>query len=235
MVPLTQVNGKINMRTESRTHGAVLRRTLGCAGCGTEKPAQSSQEPRAWCHIRESSPHTWSVSCTPALARLQLFPLKSSKSFGDEGWMLAILRTPLLFISCVFWNQLPRYPAWWESAPASFRQTAAWLKWKCYFPENAPRTAPAISWLLTWPENKSISRSKSICFPSFSSSLTFNYAIQSETIAPQPQQYPDLQVWATMSTGYVEIRQRTAIISLILQDSTPRSQLLATFFCPFPD
>lgn len=126
MVPLTQVNGKINMRTESRTHGAVLRRTLGCAGCGTEKPAQSSQEPRAWCHICESSPHTCSVSCTPALARLQLFPLKSSKSFGDEGWMLAILRTPLLFISCVFWNQLPRYPAWWESATASGRLQPGW-------------------------------------------------------------------------------------------------------------
>lgn len=63
-----------------------------------------------------------------------------------------------------------------------------------YFPEIPVRTAPAISWLYTRPQNRTVSSSKSICFFSFSSSLTFKYAIKSGTIAPQSQQHPDLQI-----------------------------------------
>lgn len=65
--------------------------------------------------------HTCTVSRTPSLAWLQLFPLKSSKSFGDGGWMLAILRTPLLFILCVFWKQLLKYQDCWERTTFSGR------------------------------------------------------------------------------------------------------------------
>lgn len=63
---------------------------------------------------------------------------------------------------------------------------------QAYFPEIPVRAAPAISWLYTWPPNRTISSSKSICFLSVSSSLLFKYVIKSGTTAPTVPELPRL-------------------------------------------
>lgn len=117
------------------------------------------------------------------------FPLRSSKRFGHWDIDTWDSEDYSLFIFKTFWKQLQKYQDLWKKGWSYYilSQTANPREMEILqasFPEIPVRAAPAISWLYTWPQNRTISFSKSICFFSFGSSLIFKYAINSGKTAP---------------------------------------------------
>lgn len=161
-------------------------------------------------YLKGRPPHTHHVTHTFIYVASTLSHLDHPKTLVTGAQILEILWTALLFIFKAFWKQLQKYQDLWKRLILLHFQPDCKLReveiLQAYFPEIPVRTAPAISWLYTWPQNSTISSSKSICFFSFSSSLTFKHAVKSSTIAPQAHWYPDLQIWVTMRPQDLKVR-----------------------------
>lgn len=94
------------------------------------------QGPSTWCHIWKSSVHTWTMSCSPSLTGLQLFPIRSSESWGDLGMGTWESVDYFAFHFQGFLKTAAEIPRPLEKGWSYyiFCQTASWEKWKYYKP-----------------------------------------------------------------------------------------------------
>lgn len=136
--------------------------------------------PSAWRHSWKDSPHTHTMSHTPSFMWLQLFPPQITRKLW--WWGLGYLRLcgPLCFSfprrsenSCRNTQTFGK-EADLTAFPARLQAERNGNILQAYFPEIPVRTALAISWLPIWPQNRTSSSSKSICFFTLALALHLN-------------------------------------------------------------